>query len=93
MTGTNATPQGYYKPSDKQKNFKWRPGIQSLREIHFYQKSTTLLLRCMPFLHLIREVAQDFKTNLYFTAEAMYTLQCASEDYLVHLFEDTHLCM
>ena len=92
MTGANATPQGYYKPSEKQKNFKWRPGTRALREIRFYQKSTALLLWRIPFLHLIREVAQDFKTDLRFTADATYTLQCASEDYLVRLFEDSNLC-
>ena len=43
MTGANATPQGYYKPSDKQKGFKWRPGKRALQEIRFYQKSTALL--------------------------------------------------
>ena len=92
MTGANAMPQGYYKPSDKQKNFKWRPGTRSLREIRFYQKSTALLLRCLPFLCFIREVTQDFKTDLHFTAEAAYTLQCASKDYLIQLFQDSNLC-
>ena len=79
MMGANARPQGYYKHSDKQKKFKCKPGTQSLREIWFYQKSTALMLICLPFLHLIRKVAQDF----HFTAEATYTLQCASKDYLV----------
>ena len=83
MTDLNAMPQGYYHPSDKQKKFKWKPGTRSLREIWFYQKSTALLLRHLPFLHLIGEVTQDFKTGLHFTADAAYTLQCASEDYLV----------
>ena len=92
MTGANATPQGYYKPSDKQKRFKWKPGTRALREIRFYQKSTALLLRHLPILYLIREVAQDFKTDLRFTADAAYTLQCTSEDYLVRLFEDSNLC-
>ena len=92
MTGANATPQGYYKPSEKQKKFKWKPGTRALREIRFYQKSTALLLRRIPFLRLIWEVAQDFKTDLRFTADATYTLQCASEDYLVRLFEDSNLC-
>ena len=92
MTGANATPQGYYKPSEKQKKFKWKPGTRALWEIRFYQKSTALLLWCIPFLHLIREVAQDFKMDLRFTADATYTLQCASEDYLVRLFEDSNLC-
>ena len=91
MTRANATPQSYYKPSEKQKKFKWKPGTRALQEIRFYQKSTALLLWCLPFLHLIREVAQDFKMDLRFTADAAYTLQCASEDYLVRLFEDSNL--
>ena len=92
MTGPNATPQGYYKPSEKQKKFKWKPGTRALWEIRFYQKSTALLLRRIPFLCLIWEAAQDFKTDLRFTADATYTLQCTSEDYLVRLFEDSNLC-
>ena len=92
MTGPSATPQGYYHPSDKQKKFKWKPGTRSWREIWFYQKSTALLLRCLPFLCLIGEVTQDVKTDLHFTAEAAYILQFASEDYLVRLFEDSNLC-
>ena len=92
MTGANATQQGYYKPSDAQKKFRWRPGTRALREIRFYQKSTGLLLRRAPFLRLIREIAQDIKTDLRFTADAAYTLQCASEDYLVRLLEDSNLC-
>ena len=91
MTGTNATPQGYYCTSNKQKELKWKLGMRSLWEIRFYQKSTTLLLRRVPFLCLIQEVAQDFKMDLQFTAEAAYTIQSASEDYLVRLFEDTNL--
>ena len=50
MTGTNAIPQGYYRASDKQKEFKWKLGTRSLWEIRFYQKSTALLLRRVPFL-------------------------------------------
>ena len=83
MTGPNAMPQDYYRPSDKQKKFKWKPGTRSLREIWFYQKSTALLLRRLPFLHLIGQVTQDFKTGLCFTADAAYTLQYAIKDYLV----------
>ena len=54
MTRANATPQGYYKPSEKQKKFKWKPGTRALREIRFYQRSTALLLQRIPFLRLIR---------------------------------------
>ena len=77
-TGPNATPQGYYQNSPEQKKFKWKAGTMALREIRFYQKSTILLLRQIPFLHLIREVTQDYKTDLHFTAEAAYALQSTS---------------
>ena len=53
MTGPNATPQGYYQNSKEQKKFKWRPGTRALREVRFYQKSTMLLLHCIPFMRLI----------------------------------------
>ncbi|KAK2709404.1 hypothetical protein QYM36_013162 [Artemia franciscana] len=41
---------------------------------------------------LVREIAQDFKTDLRFQSSAVMALQEASEAYLVGLFEDTNLC-
>ena len=41
---------------------------------------------------LIREIAQDFKTDLRFQASAIAALHEAMEAYLVGLFEDTNLC-
>ena len=40
---------------------------------------------------LVREIAQDFKTNLRFQAKVVSALQEASEAYLVSLMEDTNL--
>ena len=40
----------------------------------------------------MREIAQDFKTDLRFQSSAVVALQEASEAYLVGLFEDTNLC-
>ena len=40
----------------------------------------------------MREIAQDFKTDLRFQSAAIAALQEASEAYLVGLFEDTNLC-
>ncbi|CAI6374394.1 unnamed protein product [Macrosiphum euphorbiae] len=40
----------------------------------------------------LREIAQDFKTDLRFQSSAVMALQEASEAYLVGLFEDTNLC-
>ena len=46
------------------KPMRYRPGTVALREIRRYQKSTELLIRKLPFNRLVREIAQDFKTNL-----------------------------
>jgi histone H3 len=74
------------------KPHRWRPGTQALREIRRYQKSTVLLIRKRPFQRLVREVAQDFKTDLRFQSHALMAMQEAAEAYLVSLFEDTNLC-
>jgi histone H3/H4 len=58
-------------------------------EIRRYQKSTDLLLRKLPFARLVRELTQRYNnTGLRWQAEALLALQEASEQYLVHLFED-----
>ena len=82
-----STPAGEAK-----KTRRYRPGTVALREIRKYQKSTELLIRKLPFQRLVREIAQDFKTDLRFQSSAILALQEASEAYLVGLFEDTNLC-
>ena len=64
----------------------------NLREIRKYQKTTNLLLRKLPFQRLIREVAQDFKSDLHFQSHAILAIQEAAEAYLTGLFEDANLC-
>ncbi|GJX94609.1 histone H3.2-like protein [Tanacetum coccineum] len=48
--------------------------------------------RKLPFQRLVREIAQDFKTDLRFQSSAVSALQEASEAYLVGVFEDTNIC-
>ena len=74
------------------KPHRFRPGTVALREIRRYQKSTELLIRKLPFQRLVREVAQDFKSEPKFQSHAIQALQEASEAYLIGLFEDTNLC-
>ena len=74
------------------KPHRYRPGTVALRGIRRYQKSTELLCRKLPVARLIREIAQDFKTDLRFQASAIGALHEAMEAYLVGLFEDTNLC-
>ena len=40
---------------------------------------------------LVKEIAQDFKTDLRFQAKVVEALQDAAEAYLVGLMEDTNL--
>jgi histone H3 len=71
---------------------RFRPGTVALREIRRYQKSTELLIHKAPFLRLVREIAQDYRSDLRFQSHAITALQEASEAYLTSLFQDTNLC-
>ncbi|KAM0007127.1 putative transcription factor Hap3/NF-YB family [Helianthus debilis subsp. tardiflorus] len=42
-----------------------------------------MLIRKLPFQRMVREIAQDFKTDLRFQSSAVAALQEASEAYLV----------
>ena len=71
---------------------RFRPGTVALREIRKYQKSTKLLLRKLPFQRLVREVADEFMSDLRMNSHALAAIQEASEAYLTNLFEDANLC-
>jgi len=74
------------------KPHRYRPGTVALREIRRYQKTTNLLIRKLPFQRLVREIAQEFKTDLRFQGGAVLALQEAAEAYLIGIFEDSNLC-
>lgn len=61
----------------------------ALREIRRYQKSTELLIRKLPFQRLVREIAQDFKTDLRFQSAAIGALQVSVFMIFVHPPNDT----
>ena len=73
------------------KPHRYRPGTVALREIRKYQKSTDLLIRKLPFQRLVKEISQQFATEIRFTSLSICALQEAAEAYLVGLFEDTNL--
>ena len=74
------------------KPHQYRAGTVALKDIHHYQGSTALLILKLPFQRLVREIAQDFKTDLRFQSAAILCLQEAAEAYLVRLFDDANLC-
>ena len=65
---------------------RFKSGTVALREICHYQKSTELLCHKLPVSRLIRELAQDFKTDLRWQASAIAALHEAMEAYMVGLF-------
>ena len=74
------------------KPHRYRAGTVALKDIRHYQGSTALLIQRLPFQRLVREIAQDFKTDLRFQSAAIMCLQEESEAYLVKLFDDANLC-
>lgn len=74
------------------KPHRYRPCTVALREIRRYQKSVDLLLPKLPFQRVVREIAQQYRSDFRLQSVAVAALQEASEAYLVSLFEDTQLC-
>jgi histone H3 len=75
----------------KPRRHRFHPGTVALREIRRYQKSTDLLMRKLPFQRLVREIAEDTRSEQRFQASALSALQEAAEAYLVELLEDANL--
>ena len=74
------------------KPHRYRAGTMALKDIRHFQGSTALLIRELPFQRVVREIAQDYKTDLQFQSAAILCLQEATEAYLVRLFDDANLC-
>ena len=60
------------------KPHRYRVGTPALREICPFQKSTALLIHKLSCQRLVREIVQDFKTDLRFQSVAILCLQEAS---------------
>ena len=74
------------------KPHRYRAGTVALQDIRHFQKTSALLIRKLPFQRLVREITQDFKTDLRFQSVVILCLQEAVEAYLVMLFDDANLC-
>ena len=74
------------------KPHRYRAGTVALKDIRHYQGSTALLIRKLPFQRVVREIAQDIKTDLRFQSAGILCPQEATEAYLVRLLDDANLC-
>jgi histone H3 len=73
------------------KPHRFKPGTVALREIRRYQKSTDLLIRRLPFQRLVREIAQDFHTDLRFALATIEVLQSVLESIIVTILEGANM--
>jgi len=70
---------------------RYRPGTVALREIRKYQKSTARIIPKAAFCRLVKEVGQDYRTDLRWHSDAITALQEAAEMFLVQNFENANL--
>ena len=83
----------FFKAGKVKKTRKYWPGTVALQEIWWFQNSTELLIRKLPFSWLVCVIAQSVgKTNLHFQGSTIICLQEAAEAFLVTLMEDANLC-
>lgn len=73
------------------KKHRFRPGTVALREIRKLQKGTDNLVPKRAVVRLIKEIMQDFSTDMRLTKEAAEAIQCIAETFVVELFEDSNL--
>ena len=71
---------------------RMRRGLKTLQEIKQYQSNTDWWIQKLSFQRVIREITQDFKTDVHFQAALIAVLQEASEACLTGFFQDTNLC-
>ena len=67
-----------------------KPGMVALREIQRHQISTDLLIQKTPFQRLVREIGQNFMSDIKFQPQALIALQEATEAYIISLLKDTN---
>ena len=79
-------------PKKEKKKEREQKGMGAVKAIRFYQnQSNCLLIPQAAFGRVIREVGQDFATNLRYTKGAQELLQFATEQYMVALLEDAQI--
>lgn len=77
--------------TNAKKPHRFHPGTVAIREIKKQQKSVKLNIPKAPFRRLVREIAQDFKSDLRFTKSAFDAIHAAAEAELVR--HSQRLCL
>ena len=91
--GGKAPQKEFLQAGKLKKTSKYQPDTVALWEIQQFQKSTELLIRKLPFSHLVHKIALEVgKYHLCFQGSTIICLQEATEAYVVGLMEDANLC-
>ncbi len=89
------TQQESRPPEEQPRKRRASQGLNALKEIRKYQKSTDLLIKRLPFARVVKERAAGLQNPkdklLKFQANAILALQEAAEFYLTTVFEDANL--
>lgn len=70
-------------------------GNQAQKEVEYYQRTTNLLIKKIPFARVIRQIVIEMwggEKELYWKSTALLALQEAAEWFLICLFQDANLC-
>jgi histone H3 len=72
---------------------KYHPGTVALRKIRYYQKQPGHCFNIpkASFQRLVREIAQNYKTNLRFSPDAIMIVQIDTERYIIDLLSAAQL--
>ncbi|CZS92464.1 uncharacterized protein RAG0_03032 [Rhynchosporium agropyri] len=86
-------PEGHFsvRAPVNTKPHRFKPGTVALRQIRRYQKTTDLLCAKLPFQRLVREIAQEMKSELRFQASAIQGLQEATEAFITAYMEGANM--
>ena len=81
------------KKIQKSKVWQFWSGTRALKEIWKFQKTTKLLIPKISFLRVVHEIIQ--KEYMWYRIQVGATLALyeAAESYIIHIFEDTNLCV
>lgn len=71
---------------------KSKLSLSTSRELRGLERSSRMQIQRSPFKRAMRGIAQTFRTNLRFKADAIDVIQEAAENYISNLFEDAYIC-
>lgn len=77
-------------PGKKRRKLKKSRDREIRKQMRAIQASGSFKIPKAPVNRLIREIAQDYGSDLYFSSEAMQLLQAASEEVITELLQDAN---